>query len=127
MKAQSPEVAGFFYASGLPQPRDYVSTHRVKRQLLRFPSLPIAHSFHSNSSGNTCATAFRYFLKLAHFFWPLPSKPHKDDCDPAHWDEKQGAIIGFHVYQPQSTEKSALFAEVAKRMALLDRFEREQR
>lgn len=50
-----------------------------------------------------------------------------EGCDPAHWDEKQGSIIGFHVYQSQSTEKSALFAEVAKRMALLDRFEREQR
>lgn len=44
-----------------------------------------------------------------------------------YWDEKRGTIIGFVVYQPQTTAKSALFAEVAKRMTLLDRFEREGR
>lgn len=48
-------------------------------------------------------------------------------CDPEHWDEQKGSIIGFTVYRPQSNEKAELFAEVAKRMELLDIFEREHR
>lgn len=50
-----------------------------------------------------------------------------DGCEEDYWDEKKGTILAFFVYQPQSTEKTTLFTEVAKRMTLLDCFEREQR
>ncbi|WP_426816809.1 PD-(D/E)XK nuclease family protein [Winslowiella sp. 2C04] len=50
-----------------------------------------------------------------------------EGCEGDYWDEGKRTIIGFRIYQPQTTKTSALFTEVAKRMLLLDRFECEQR